>query len=47
MVDTGYSQQQMNKDLLEVCEKYCNILDIPYFTMISNIYEPYRSKRHI
>lgn len=43
MVDNGYSQHQMNMDLLELCEKYCNILDIPYFTMISNIYEPYKN----
>ncbi len=43
MVDTGYLQQQRNKDLLKVCENYSNILNIPYFTMINNIYEPYRN----
>lgn len=37
------SQQQKNKELLDICEKYSTLLDIPYFTMISNIYEPYRN----
>lgn len=32
-------------ELLKVCEKWASRLDIPYFTMINEIYEPYKYDR--
>ena len=43
MNNYDYSMKQKFKDLLDTCEKYTIVLGIPYFTMINNVYEPFKN----